>query len=180
MPKANRFFLFAITLTIFFGLLALPGWASEPKAPVLLKYEPQPESLLSVSNQITFTPVATLFLPIILRPPGPANNLKFVVLFFDAQDEYIAITNEGPGTQLLDGWQIVSVVESQTFTFPNGLILGVGQSVRVHSGPAAYNNPPGDLVWTTAFIWNNTGDKAELRDNQGALRDSLCYFSGCS
>lgn len=179
MPKANRFFLFVITLTIFFGLLALPGLASEPKAPLLLKYEPQPESLLSASNQITFTPVATLFLPIILRPIGPPNNLKIVVLFFDAQDEYIAITNDGPGSQSLDGWQIESVGGSQTYTFPNGMILGADQSVRVHSGPAPYNNPPGDLVWTTAFVWNNDGGKAELWDNQGALRDSFCYLSGC-
>lgn len=52
-------------------------------------------------------------------------------------------------------------------------------TLRVHSGPEAINNPPGDLLWTTTFIWNNNGDKAELGDNQGVVRDQLCYAGGC-
>ena len=79
----------------------------------------------------------------------------------------------------MDGWQIVSVVGSQTYNFPNGITLGVGQILRVHSGPGATDNPPSNLLWTTSYIWNNDGDKAELRDSQSNVRDTFCYGSGC-
>lgn len=174
MLKTHRLFLLTITLTILFGLLVYPSLASDPKAPLPPSY-----AIQSGSNQITFTVVTTLFLPIVLRPIAPPNNLEIIALNYAAQDETITIKNNGPASQSLDGWQIESVVGTQTYIFPNGITLGVGQTVRVHSGPSAFNNPPQDQLWSFQFLWNNEGDKAELRDNQGALRDSFCYLGGC-
>lgn len=79
----------------------------------------------------------------------------------------------------MTGWRIVSVVGNQVYNFPAGYTLAADATVRVHSGPGALNNPPDDLFWTTGYIWNDAGDKAELRDPTGLVVDSLCYGSGC-
>jgi len=117
-----------------------------------------------------------IFLPVIFKSP---NSLEISNLTYQGSDEYVEIRNNGPGSQSMNGWQIVSVRGSQTFDFPNGIILGVNQTVRVHSGPNAIDKPPGDLLWSYAFLWNNNGDKAELRDDQGIVRDTWCYLDGC-
>ena len=177
MSKLGTISLFIIILTILFGLLALPILASELKAPLSpSKYIPSFETSARVSSQLTFTPVATLYLPIDRSLP---NNLKIVTLVYKAKDEYVEIKNNGPVAQSMDGWQIVSVAGSQIYTFPNGITLSVGQTVRVHSGPAAFDSPPNNLLWTTGRIWRNKGDIAALLDNQGVLRDTYCYLDGC-
>lgn len=124
---------------------------------------------------LRFTSVATEYLPILIVPE---NELKIVALVYAGSDEYIEIRNEGPGAQTLDGWSIFSIEGTQTFLFP-AMTLGKGKTVRVHSGPGAIDNPPDDLRWTGAFIWNNAGDAAELRDEQGEVRSSFCYGGGC-
>jgi len=177
MSKLGTISLFIISLTILFGLLALPILASEPKAPLSpSKYVPSFESLARVSSQLTFTPVATFYFPIVLSGP---SNLSIVTVVYQGPEEYVTIRNNGPSSQLMDGWQIVSVVGSQTYTFPNGITLGVGQTVRVHSGPAAFDSPPNDLLWSTSRIWRNAGDIAALVDNEGVLRYTYCYLDGC-
>jgi hypothetical protein len=177
MSKSGTISLLIIILTVLFGLLALPILASELKAPLSSsKYITSFESSARVSSQLTFTPVTTLYLPIILNP---LNELKIVSLIYKAQDEYVEIKNNGPGAESMDGWQIVSVKGSQIYTFPNGITFSVGQTVRIHSGPAAFNSPPNDLLWTTSRIWRNKGDIAALLDNEGALRYTYCFLDGC-
>jgi hypothetical protein len=70
----------------------------------------------------------------------------------------------------LSGWDIVSVVGPQLFTFP-AYTLQPGASVSVHSGPDAPPTGGNVIRWTGAYIWNNDGDSAELRDPAGALVD---------
>ena len=177
MSKLGTISLYTFTLTILFGLLALPILASEPKVPLSpSKYIPSFETSARVSSQLTFTPVVTLYLPIIQSVP---DNIKIVTLVYRTQNEYIEIKNIGQIPQVMDGWQIVSVVGSQTYTFPNGITLGVGQTVRVRSGSAAFDSPPNDLLWTTTVIWRNKGDIAVLLDNRGILGDVYCYLDAC-
>lgn len=80
------------------------------------------------------------------------------------------VDNFGGSATNLSGWRILSVVGSQNFLFPS-YVLGAGASVYVHSGPDA--PPPGGnrFRWTTAYIWNNNGDEAELISPQGAVVD---------
>jgi hypothetical protein len=176
----RRALLFASTLVILFGLLALPSLADKT---IPTKHTaPSLEASSRFSTQLTFTPSFTAYVPIVLNEPGvqnAPNGLEITNLIYSGADEYVEIRNNGSGSQSLNGWQIVSVRGSQTFDFPNGIILGVNQTLRVHSGPGAINNPPGDLFWSTAFLWNNDGDKAELRDDQGIVRDTSCYLDGC-
>ena len=177
MSKLGTISLYTFTLTILLGLLALPILANESKAPLSpSKYIHSFESSARVSSQLTFTPVVTLYLPIIQSVP---DNIKIFALVYRTQNEYIEIKNIGQIPQLMDGWQIVSVVGSQTYTFPNGITLGVGQTVRVRSGSAAFDSPPNDLLWTTSVIWRNKGDIAVLLDNHGILGDAYCYLDAC-
>ena len=49
--------------------------------------------------------------------------------------------------------------------------LGAGKSVRIHTGTGT--NTSTDRYWNSgAYIWNNTGDKAYLRNGAFVLRDS--------
>jgi competence protein ComEC len=100
-------------------------------------------------------------------------------LNYDSSDEWISIDNTGGRAQVMTGWRIVSVVGPQTYTFPSGYSLAAGGTVYVHSGAGAYSSPPGDLLWTKAYIWNNDGDKAVLYNAASQSVDSYCYRAGC-
>jgi hypothetical protein len=121
---------------------------------------------------------STVYLPIIIKPPDPPSDLDITALVYEGSDEFVEIRNNGAGSQSMAGWTLISVVGPQTYNFP-AITLGPGQTVRIHSGSGAFDSPPADLFWTDAFIWNNAGDKAELRDNLGNLVDDRCYGSGC-
>jgi competence protein ComEC len=101
------------------------------------------------------------------------------MLSYDGRDEVVGITNAGGAAETLTGWRLVSVVGDQRYAFPAGSVLAPGATVRVHSGPDAWGDGGSDLKWTTGYIWNNDGDKAELRDAAGRVVSSWCYKGGC-
>lgn len=101
--------------------------------------------------------------------PGPAD-LRIAVLQCAGRDEYVRVVNDGGTSVNLSGWRIRSVVGPQTFDFPS-YTLDPGATVSVHSGPDAPPTGGNVLRWTTAYIWNNDGDSAELRDPQGIVVD---------
>ncbi len=92
------------------------------------------------------------------------------------------IQNSGAAPVDLSGWINQSYggdtcrpMPDQVFSFPAGFQLAAGASVLVHSGPGAFGNPPGDLLWTSKNIWNNTGDRADLRDAGGHVVSTWAY-----
>ncbi len=126
---------------------------------------------------VTATPTRTITAtrtqtPTVTPTLTPALSIRALV--YEGRDEYIEIYNAGPGGQPLAGWQIHSVVGDQWYTFA-ALTLGAGVWLRVHSGPDAPDTPPQHLRWTTGYIWNNSGDEAELRDAAGRLVDRRVY-----
>jgi hypothetical protein len=88
----------------------------------------------------------------------------------ETMNEYVRVTNVGSAPAALLGWDIHSVVGSQTFDFPS-YTLSPGADVYVHSGPDAPPTSGNHLRWTTAYIWNNDGDTAELQDPSGQVVD---------
>lgn len=124
------------------------------------------------SSTNTATPTATA------TTPAPAS-LHITTLSGDTMPEQVIIANTGGGAQDMTGWKLVSVVGPQTYNFPASYVLGAGQQVSVQSYNGAGNNPPTVLFWTSAAVWANGGDKAELRNASNGLVDSACYASGC-
>lgn len=51
--------------------------------------------------------------------------------------------------------------------------------MRIESYTGATENRPAVLFWTLAAIWNNAGDKAELRNPSNVVVSSVCYGNGC-
>lgn len=131
--------------------------------------------LIQASPDVTFT----LFLPMVTGGYTPHATLYIEALQYETTDEYVQITNRGDASQEMTGWRIHSVTGDQWYDFPAAYTLAAGASVRVHSGPDAFSNPPVDLLWALVHIWRNEGDKAILYDNSGTEIDSFCYLDGC-
>jgi competence protein ComEC len=124
-----------------------------------------------------------VYLPLLLQQssatPPPVSDLQITALNGTTTPESVVIENKGAAAQDLTGWTLFSVEGSQVFSFPAGFVLAAGGSVTVSSGSGAVDNPPSVLRWTTASIWNNSGDKAELRNAASVVVSSACYSAGC-
>ncbi len=90
------------------------------------------------------------------NPPSP-----------DAEGEYVVIENQGPTAQRMTGWKLRDKA-GHTFEFPDQFPLLSGKAVRVWVGQG--KDSATDLYWGRgAAVWNNTGDTAELCDQQGTI-----------
>jgi len=124
------------------------------------------------------------------RTPSPTvtsatADLRIGYIQYSGGDEYARVDNVGSTVQNMSGWSIQSYdgasctpLASQIYWFPSGYVLGPGQSVRVHSGPDAISAPPGDLKWTGSAMWNNDGDRGDLRNASGSVVNTYRY-GGC-
>lgn len=88
--------------------------------------------------------------------------------------EYVTISNTSTTKRSLTGYTIKDAV-GHTYKFGT-FYLGAGKSVRVHTGKGT--NTSTDRYWgRTWYVWNNTGDKAYLRNADFVLRDSCEWTS---
>jgi Lamin Tail Domain len=88
--------------------------------------------------------------------------------------EYFTIKNTGSTRVNVTGY---TVRDRAGHTYTVGAYsLAPGQYVRVHTGKGT--NTAVHKYWNRSwYVWNNNGDKAELRDAGGTLRDS-CEWPG--
>jgi hypothetical protein len=86
--------------------------------------------------------------------------------------EWVTVTNTGRSAVNLAGWTLTDT-DRHTYRF-HYLRLGGHQSVRVHTG---IGRDTGRDVYQDrrAYVWNNTGDAATLRDNRGHLVDTKSW-----
>ncbi|WP_179632075.1 cell wall-binding repeat-containing protein [Clostridium peptidivorans] len=96
--------------------------------------------------------------------PPVTTNKNIQIISVDLVKEIVTIKNNSTKNTDMTGWKLVSVEGNQTYNFPRGYILKAGATIRIASG-----NATGDLKWTGAYIWNNTGDQARLYDSNNAL-----------
>src|SRR3984893_5970468 len=82
----------------------------------------------------------------------------------DAADEYVCLTNADTAPADLGGWILRNVL-GRTFSFPAGVKLPAGQTVKVHTG--AGSDTPTDLHWAYRVnpAWE-TGDKLTLHNQE--------------
>lgn len=98
-------------------------------------------------------------------PQDPPAKISLVDV--DLDNEIVTIKNNDTVDVSMTGWKLVSVEGNQTYQFPDGYTLKAGATVYVTSGASAKDQPPTYLKWTGAYIWNNSGDAAELFNAEG-------------
>ncbi len=82
-------------------------------------------------------------------------------------DEWVEVTNRGPGAADLTGWSIEDEGSNHTFRFPSGFTLDNQATVRIHSGCGTPTTT--ELFWCSSgsAVWNNGGDTASLFNADG-------------
>jgi hypothetical protein len=88
--------------------------------------------------------------------------------------EWVRVHNRCTTNKSLSGWTVRDparhVYHFGTYT------LKAGASVRIHTGKGT--NTSTDRYWGSGwYVWNNTGDKAILKNGAGTTVDT-CAFSG--
>ncbi|WP_263622975.1 lamin tail domain-containing protein [Guptibacillus algicola] len=104
-------------------------------------------------------------------PTQETGDLEITNL--NLQEENVTIKNMDSEDISMDGWTLVSVDGNQTYEFPSDYVLRKGENVTLTSGRGAYEDPPGVLEWSGAYLWDNNGDTARLYDPQGELIDEV-------
>ena len=89
--------------------------------------------------------------------------------------EWVQIHNFGVKPWTLTGW-LIRDVTGYKYRFPDGFTVEPGATVTIHTGSG--KNRPLHLYWGQgSYIWNNTGDKATLKNASGKVVDT-CAYSG--
>ncbi len=80
-------------------------------------------------------------------------------------DEYLVFTNTGDAPLDLSGWTVRDAAGA-TYTFPDGVTLGPGDRLTLHTGSGTDTET--DLYWGSGSpIWNNGGDTVRVTNSQG-------------
>jgi len=88
--------------------------------------------------------------------------------------EYVILKNIGTTTRSLTGW---TVRDANGFVYKFGTFsLGAGKSVVLRTGKGT--NSSTNRYWGRSwYVWNNTGDKAYLRNASGTTMDYCAWTS---
>ncbi len=130
---------------------------------------------------------AVMVLPLAPSAQAATSPIQFGLIYYNSPGkdtrtnaslnaEYVTIKNTSTATRSLTGWTLRDAAH-HVYTF-GSFRLGGGKSVRVHTGSGT--NTSTNRYWGhKAYIWNNTGDKAYLRNASGVQQD-YCAWSGSS
>ena len=119
----------------------------------------------------------------------PHTASEFIVCFikFWGRDEVAWLLNRGKiPIDLALAWQLSDQDEANSVLLaqriPGGkLLLPAGAVCRVHTGSGTNlstvpaNDQAVDLQWKRTRVWNNTGDRATLRDATGVIIYTYSY-----
>lgn len=91
-------------------------------------------------------------------------------------EEYIVITNTGNSRVNIGAWSIRDVA-GHRYDFADGVRIRPGASIFVHTGSG--DDTARRKYWDSGnYIWNNDGDTAVLRDDNGRRKDRCQYDGG--
>jgi len=119
--------------------------------------------------------------------PHARSDLIVCFVKFWGKDEIAWLLNRGDNAlELTAGWTLSddgakNEVEVGQRVPMDRLALPPGAVCRIHSGPSARGtqiddpNQGIDLLWKRPRVWNNTGDRAILRDARGSVVYSYLY-----
>jgi hypothetical protein len=129
---------------------------------------------------------AALALPLTSSAQAATYPLHFTLIYYNSpgtddgsnaslNKEYVTIKNSSSVARSLTGYKVLDKANHR-YTFGT-FTLGAGKSVRIHTGKGT--NTSTDRYWGREwYVWNNTGDKAYLRNASFVLRDSCAWGSG--
>ena len=87
--------------------------------------------------------------------------------------EYVVLVNTGAKAVNLKGYTVRDAA-GKKYTFGSVSIAGKGGKVYLHTGKGS--NTKKHRYWNSGnYIWNNTGDKATLRNAKGKTVDTCSY-----
>jgi hypothetical protein len=90
--------------------------------------------------------------------------------------EWVTIRNTGTHRVNLRGWTLRDT-SSHVYTFGTTYYLRAGTSVRIHTGSGT--NTATNRYWgRRAYVWNNDGDTAILRNASGTGIDRCTWGDG--
>jgi hypothetical protein len=92
--------------------------------------------------------------------------------------EYIVVKNTTSSARTITGWKMISAPSSdnQHYVFPTTTIPG-GSTLTLYTG--AGTNSPGKRYWQASSPrWDNSGDKAILKNGSGSKIDTCQYVGG--
>jgi hypothetical protein len=89
--------------------------------------------------------------------------------------EWVQVHNYGVKPWTLTGWSLRDAT-GYKFVFPDDFTIQPGDTVTVHTGSG--KDRVLHLYWGQGnYIWNNTGDKATLKNASGKVVD-VCAYDG--
>lgn len=84
--------------------------------------------------------------------------------------------NTGPTDRNLGNW-LVRDLANWCYRLPAGFTLKAGRYVRIHTGKGTDDG--NDLYWGRGwYVWNNTGDRATLKNRAGDVKGRCRYHGG--
>ena len=90
--------------------------------------------------------------------------------------EYVTLKNVSRSAVQLKGWTLRDK-SNHVYTFTTSFSLGAGASVVIHTGKGT--NSGGHRYWGSgAYVWNNDGDAATLRNAAGSTLDTCGWRGG--
>ncbi len=123
--------------------------------------------------------------PMTAQPVEAAPCVSIYRVYFDSPGsdtgsntslnaEWIQLKNRCSTGKSLSGWKIKDAA-GHVYRFGTYTLRG-GTTVKIHTGKGS--NTLSHRYWGSGwYIWNNTGDKAVVRNSVGTLID-VCRFSG--
>jgi hypothetical protein len=173
-----------------------------PTTPPPLESEIQLPFLLKKANVLVRTPVPTAPTATATRtvpPPTPSNTstpepsltpsktpvpsstpIPFPDVLFEAiipldDPEIVRVKNYGTAPQDMTNWRVFATDNTQNCYFPQGLVLGPGETFAFLSGR---NSEPGEDVLVcneSRLIWDNNLDEGQLWNHLNVRVDRWCY-----
>jgi len=151
--------------------LYLPYVVYEIQTPVNTP-TPTPTTPVPPTPQPTSTPTPTP-----TEGPATSGNVQIINIFFDGAgsqepDEHVDIRNDDTRIIQLQNWTLRDN-ENHVYTFPS-FLMQPSQECRIYTNQS-HPEWCGFNYGSGSAIWNNSGDCAYLRDEQGNPIDEYCY-----
>jgi hypothetical protein len=146
--------------------------------------------LISLAAALTIALGASLTAAVPAQAATPAIQITKVYYNSPGSDtrsntslnaEWVRLANTRTYTINLKGWTLRDKA-SHIYTFTTNYYLGAGKHVYIHTGKGTNGYPDAQhRYWgRAAYVWNNTGDTAYVRNTAGTLIDYCTWGSSGS